>query len=67
MTIVDKSITQKIIEIEKKITGHNHDKQITNSEFNNWTVKYFPARLAQANLVSLSQIKNHLLVKNKLK
>ena len=46
----------KINEIEKKITDHDHDKYITTPEFNKLTVENFAARLAQANLVSQSNI-----------
>ena len=30
-----KNYNAKITEIEKKLTDHNHDKYITNPEFNN--------------------------------
>ena len=43
-------LTQKINEIEKKITDYNHDKYITNQEFNKLTAEDFAARLKQANL-----------------
>ena len=71
----------KILDIEKKVFDHNHNKYITTSEFNNLTSKNFTARLAQANLVTktdldaklTSLIKNvnsnktkHLLVENDL-
>ena len=42
----------KILDIEKKITDHDHDKYITTSEFNKLTTETFKARLAQANLVA---------------
>ena len=48
----------KIIKIEKKNTDHNHDKYITTSEFNKFTVESFVARLKQANLASKSDIAN---------
>ena len=72
----------KIIEIEKKRTDHNHDKYITNPEFNNLAASIFNARLPQANLITktdfdakLSSINGkitsnktkHLLVENELK
>ena len=38
-----------------KIIGHNHDKRIINSEFDNLTAKHFAARLVAANLVSLNK------------
>ena len=41
----------KIIEIEKKVTDHDHDKYITTTKFDNFTAKRFAARLVQANLV----------------
>ena len=43
---------QKLVKLKKKFTGHNHDKYITTSGFNNSTKKNFAARLAQANLVT---------------
>ena len=48
----------KINEIEMKITDHNHDKYITNPEFNKLTAESFAARLKQANLASKSDIAN---------
>ena len=38
--------------MEKKVGNHDHDKYITNSEFNNLTPNNFTARLAQSNLVT---------------
>ena len=49
-------MTQKISELEKKITDHKHDKYITIPEFNKLTAENFAARLAQANLVGKSDI-----------
>ena len=40
----------KISELEKKLTDHNHDKYITNPEFNILAASDFNARLPQANL-----------------
>ena len=42
----------KITELENKISDHNHDRYISNSEFNNLATGVFNARLAQANLVT---------------
>ena len=42
----------KIIEIEKKLTDHNHDKYITTPDFNTMAASVFNARLAQANLIT---------------
>ena len=71
----------KISDIKKKITDHNHDKYITTPEINRLTTENFKARLAQANLISNSDLgtelkKNcdrvtsnktkHLLVENEL-
>ena len=73
---------QKITEIEKKLTYHDHDKYGTTPEFNNLAAEVFDARLKQADLVtwtnfdtklkSLNQKINsnktkHLLVENELK
>ena len=41
-----------INETEKKVTDHDHDKNITTLEFNKVTAENFEARLAQANLVT---------------
>ena len=49
----------KITEIEKKLTGHDHDKYITTPEFNTLATNVFNARLAPANLVT----KQILLIK----
>ena len=43
---------KKIIEIENKLTDHNHDKYIDTSEFNKLAADVFNARLAQANLIT---------------
>ena len=48
----------KINEIKKKNFDHNYDKYITNLEFIKLTAENFPARLAQANLASKSDIAN---------
>ena len=45
-------------DIDKKITGHDHDKYITTSEFNKLITENFKARLAQADLIKkLTQTK----------
>ena len=46
---------QKITEIEKKLTDHNHDKHITTPEFNTMAACVFNARLAQANLITKTE------------
>ena len=46
---------QKITEIEKKLTDHNHDKYITTPEFNTMAACVFNARLAQANLITKTE------------
>ena len=68
-----------ISELEKKLTYHYHDKDITTPEFNKLTAENFAARLKQANLVTKTDFKDklknlnqkitsnktkHLLVKN---
>ena len=47
--------TQRINEIEREITDHNHDKYITTPEFNKLTAENFAARLAKVNLVNKNQ------------
>ena len=54
--VVDYEI--KVTEIEKELTGHNHDKYITTPEFNTLAAGIFNARLAQANLVSKADFDN---------
>ena len=45
-------------DIDKKITGHDHDKYITTSEFNKLITENFKARLARADLIKkLTQTK----------
>ena len=71
----------KVTEIENKLTNHNHDKYIDNSECDKLHVDAFNARLAQANLITktdfdtkLSSLNRrntqykskHLLVENEL-
>ena len=50
--VKETSYDTKIIEIEKKLTDHNHDKCITSPEFNTLAASVFNARLAQANLIT---------------
>ena len=72
----------KISEIEKKITDHNHDEYVTTPEFNRLVTGNFKARLAQANLITKTDLDfelkkiydrvtsnktKHLLVENELK
>ena len=42
----------KIIENEKKLTDHNHEKYIATPEFNTLAADIFNARLTQANLIN---------------
>ena len=46
----------KISEIEKKITGHNHDEYMTTPQFNKFTAKSFDLRLKWENLESKRNI-----------
>ena len=50
--------TTKMREIENKIP--DHVKYVTTQEFNNFTTKYFSARLKQANLVGKTNFGNKL-------
>ena len=43
----------KTSEVEKKLTEHDHNKYVANSEFNTLAANVFNARLAQANLMIL--------------
>ena len=51
----------KISEIEKRVNNHNHDKYITTPEFNKLTAENFIARLAQANLMTKTDLDNELM------
>ena len=51
----------KIIETEKKVTDHDHDKFTTFQEFNNVTAKLFDARLAQGDLIRKTDFDNKLI------
>ena len=51
----------KISEIEKNVTNHNHDKYITTPEFKKFAAEIFPARLAQANLVTKTDFDTKLV------
>ena len=55
----------KISEIEKKVSDHNHDKYITTPEFNDLAAGVFTARLAQANLVTKTDVDTKLESLNK--
>ena len=72
----------KITEIEKKLTGHNHDKYITTPEFdtlaagvfnatlahtNLMTKTYFDGKLSSVNIKLTSNKTKHLLVENELR
>ena len=51
--------------IEIKVIDYNHEKYITNSEFNNLTAKSFAARLAQENLAIKTDFDTKLMNLNK--
>ena len=55
----------KINEIEKKITDHDYDKYITTPEFDKLTAENFSRKLAQASLVTKTDIDNELINPNK--
>ena len=44
-------MTQKLVDLKKNLTYHNHDKYITTPEFNTLAPNIFKARLAQANVI----------------
>ena len=44
-----------ITEIKNKPTDHNHDKYITNPEFNRLAAENFAARLRQGNVVTMTE------------
>ena len=53
----------KIIEIEKKLTDHNHEKYITTAKFNKLTAEN--ARLVQANLIAKTEFDSKLSCLNR--
>ena len=55
----------KILDIEKKVTDHDHDKYITTSEFNKLTAENFATRLAQVNLIIKEDFDNRLMSLNR--
>ena len=42
--------------LKKKLTDHNHDKYITTPQFNNLAADDFNVRLAQANLITRTEL-----------
>ena len=46
----------KISEIEKNVSDHNHDKYIPTPEFSKLAAENFKARLAQANLITKTDL-----------
>ena len=56
---------EQIDGIEIKFIKYNHEKYITNSEFNNLTAKSFAARLAQENLAIKTDFDTKLMNLNK--
>ena len=44
----------KITDTENKLNNHNHDKYVATSEFNTLAANVFNARLAQANLITMT-------------
>ena len=44
-------MTQKLANLKKKLTDHNHNRYITTPEFNTLASHVFNARLARANLI----------------
>ena len=63
----------KIIEIEKKLNDHNHNKYMTTTEFNKLATDTFNARIVQATLVKRTDFDDKLtdlnreIVSNKTK
>ena len=54
--VTNTDYNKKISDIEKKITDHSHDVYITTPEFNRLTTENFKARLAQANLITKTDL-----------
>ena len=52
----------KIPDIAKKIADHDHDKYVTNPEFNTLAARVFNARLAQGNLITETDFDSRLQV-----
>ena len=45
-------MTQKLLDLKKKLADYNHDKYITTPEFNDLAADVFNTRLAQASLIT---------------
>ena len=54
----------KISEIEKKVADHNREKYITTPELNKFRAEIFPARLAQASLITKADFDTKLISLN---
>ena len=54
--VIKTDYNTKISDIKKKITDHSHDEYITTPEFNRLTTKNFKARLAEANLITKTDL-----------
>ena len=55
----------QVIDIENKLTDHNHDKYIDTSEFNKLAADVFNARLAQAKSIAKAEFDAKLSNLNK--
>ena len=55
----------KVTEIENKLTNHNLDKYIDNQEFNKLSTDVFNARLAQAKLITKTEVDSKLSSRNR--
>ena len=81
-SLVKKKYNIKINVTEKKLTDQDHDKYFTTPEFNNSAARVFTARLARANLITITDFgckqkcfnqkinsnkRKHLLVENESK
>ena len=53
------------MDIENKLNKHNHDKYITNPEFNKLAADVFNARLAEANLITKTDFDAKLSILNR--
>ena len=47
---------QKLVSLKKNYHDHNHDKYVTTPEFNTLAADVFNARLAQANLITKTDL-----------
>ena len=60
VTLLKTDYRTKVTEIENKLSNHNHDKYIITPEFSELTADVFNVRIAQANLITKTELGSKL-------